>query len=608
MRWLRCWGAALAVCALVAPAGAQVAPPAAAPPAAPAVVLEVQAPEDLRALLEQHLDLARLQRLGEGAALDDSEWMRLAGAAPAQARELLRTEGYFNARVTVQRTPGRPQRVRLQVEPGERATIARVDLVAEGELDRRAALPDDADTRALLEAMRKAWPLPVGSAFRNETWSQAKSQVLAQLRAAGYASASFSGTTADVDAEQGRVRLYLVADSGPLYLAGDVVIEGLNAHEADAVRHQAGFAPGTALTETRLLDYQERLVKLGLFDSASVSFEPDPAQAAATPVRVRVRELPLRQLTTGIGVSANTGPRVSLEFTHRRPFDRAGIVHNKIEWGRDRRVWEGELAGLPNSQFQRNLLGVQYEYLVGDSDVVTTERLRLGRSLDTPRLERLVFAEFDRSKQTADIVTPNDFHRDASALTANIHVIWRELDSALLPTRGWSLSLQGGAGQARSPDAPSGAFARLYARATGYLPLGQSWYGQARLELGQIVKRDAVRVPDTLAFRAGGDESVRGYAWRSLAPSISGVTVAAPLLATASLEVARPISTRLPSVWGAAFIDAGRAVDHWSDYKPALGIGVGVRWRSPVGPLKLDWAWGEELRKGRLHMSVGIAF
>ena len=64
----------------------------------------------------------------------------------------------------------------------------------------------------------------------------------------------------------------------------------------------------------------------------------------------------------------------------------------------------------------------------------------------------------------------------------------------------------------------------------------------------------------------------------------------------------------LPALWGAVFIDAGRAVEHWHDYKPALGYGVGLRWRSPIGPLKVDLAWGDELHKLRLHFTVGIAF
>jgi translocation and assembly module TamA len=116
-------------------------------------------------------------------------------------------------------------------------------------------------------------------------------------------------------------------------------------------------------------------------------------------------------------------------------------------------------------------------------------------------------------------------------------------------------------------------------------------------------------VPDALGFRAGGDDSVRGYAYRSLTPvDAAGGTVSGQSVLTASVEVARPILASMPSVWGALFIDAGRAVTHWSDFKPALGYGVGLRWRSPIGPLRADLAWADELKKLRLHLSVGIAF
>ena len=78
---------------------------------------------------------------------------------------------------------------------------------------------------------------------------------------------------------------------------------------------------------------------------------------------------------------------------------------------------------------------------------------------------------------------------------------------------------------------------------------------------------------------------------------------------TTSLELARPLAASLPSLWGAVFVDAGRAANDWPDVgHPALGLGVGLRWRSPVGPLRLDWAWGREVHRARLHFSVGIAF
>ena len=80
------------------------------------------------------------------------------------------------------------------------------------------------------------------------------------------------------------------------------------------------------------------------------------------------------------------------------------------------------------------------------------------------------------------------------------------------------------------------------------------------------------------------------------------------MLLTSSAEIARPVSSRLPSVWWAVFVDAGNAANSWKELKLARGYGVGVRWRSPVGPLRVDLAYGEELRRFRLHVSVGIAF
>jgi translocation and assembly module TamA len=126
--------------------------------------------------------------------------------------------------------------------------------------------------------------------------------------------------------------------------------------------------------------------------------------------------------------------------------------------------------------------------------------------------------------------------------------------------------------------------------------------------VGQVFGADGVQVPETQRFRAGGDDSVRGYAYRSLTPQIAGVDVGGRVLGTASIEIAHPLSPSLPSLWGAAFVDAGTAAARWRDYKPEWGAGLGLRWRSPVGPLRADVAYGEAVRQWRLHLSVGIAF
>lgn len=572
------------------------------PPRDDATTLMVEAPSPLRELLERNLDLARVATLSEQEAFDDVEWLRLVAAAPAQAQTLLQTEGYFNAVVTARRDVGPPAVARVRVQPGPRVRVQEVTLVVRGALRTRADA-DDADAREQIRDLHAWWPLPPGGPFRNPEWSSAKTAAAAHLRAAGYASASVAESSAEVDADTRQARLTLTLDSGPLFHAGTMRVEGLVHHNESVVRNLASFGPGAPLTEQALLDYQESLRKSGLFDAATITFDEDPAQAAASPVVVLVHELPLQSLTLGVGISANTGERATAEHTHRRILGYAATLHNKIEWGRDRQAWEGEITTHPEQKFYRYLLGAQIENLITDVDEVLSQRVRVGRTQDTPRIDRLYFIGYDRSVQTTSIS-----RRDARATSVQYHGIWRDVDSILLPTRGFTASGQGGAGWAISNVGDHGPFTRLYGRVTGYLPLGQAWYTNARLELGQIFKRDSVVVPDALAFRAGGDDSVRGYDYRTLAPTdTSGVITGGNVLATASIEIARPIP-RYPSLWGAVFVDAGRAAESWTGFKPALGYGIGMRWRSPVGPLRVDIAYGEELHQVRVHLSVGIAF
>jgi len=258
----------------------------------------------------------------------------------------------------------------------------------------------------------------------------------------------------------------------------------------------------------------------------------------------------------------------------------------------------------PAENFHSWLLGGSVQRLVSAQDVVKSGSLRLGRTQDTMRFQRLSFVQLERSVQCTTVDCT-----DARAASLNQHLVWRALDSVILPTQGWSLSLQGGAGQAGGPDSAYGPFARLYGRATGYWTPGRDWYAQARIELGQVFVGANVNMPDGELFRAGGDDSVRGYPYRSLAPTQpDGTIVGGNTLLTMSAEIARPVSADLPSVWWAAFVDAGRAARRLDDLRLALGPGIGIRWRSPVGPLRVDWAWGEELHRGRLHLSVGIAF
>ena len=142
-----------------------------------------------------------------------------------------------------------------------------------------------------------------------------------------------------------------------------------------------------------------------------------------------------------------------------------------------------------------------------------------------------------------------------------------------------------------------------------YQPLGGSWYGQARLEAGQIFLREGMVVPESQKWRAGGDDSVRGYDYRSLGPEVDGSVGGGTRGADGQRRggAADPEFDALAVGRASSSMPAMRPTAS-ANSSPSLGAGVGLRWRSPVGPLRLDLAWGQEVRDWRLHFSVGIAF
>jgi translocation and assembly module TamA len=574
--------------------------------------LEVDAPDkDLRKLLLTYLDLGRFQRMPDTDSITPVELDRLIAAAPAQARLLLETEGYFNAEVHVARSTnaGGATRVHVGVVPGVRTVIRSWSVDVEGDLQ-KAAQAGDEDAVVELAALRRRWPLKQDEPFRQVAWSDAKNVTLARLRAEGYPAATWVATHATVDATGNSVQLHVVADSGPLFHLGAISVEGLQRYDEKSVRRLTTFHPGEPYNEQLLLDYQERLQKVGLFEGAIVEIDPDPKKADAAPVAIRVKELPLQTSTVGVGYSANTGPRLTLEHVHRKVFGQPWVAKNKFELGPSLKSWTGELTSHPQEGLYRNLLSGTAERLRSADEVRQSWSARVGRTQDTPRIERLYFAELTHSRLETAAGTV-----DSDAASLNYHWTLRRVDSVLLPTKGVTLSVQGAGGYARGREINEdgitngqGPFTRAYSRLTWYQPLPGNWYATVRTEAGEVFAHDRVGVPDTLLFRAGGDESVRGYAYRTLGPVVDGVVTSGRMLWTGSAEIARPMFKDKPAYWWAAFIDAGNSANRWSELDPAVGYGVGVRWRSPVGPLKLDLAYGKQVHKTRLHMSVGVVF
>ena len=598
---------ALLMAALLSACATQKPPQAPAPPApdipadAPAVYsLEIRIDGEgrdaaaLRTLLSQNLDIARYR--ASEAALSRVELARLAAAAPAQAESLLETEGYFNAKADVDRDPADATRLLLSVQPGP---LTRVDQL---DIEFTEGLAGE-DAQALRDSLRAAWPLKKGAAFTQQQWASGKSDLLLRARNGGYPLARWGETSARVDPENQTADIHLVLASGNRAKLGALRIEGLKRQDRQAIERLAGFDKGDGYTEQKLAEFQERLAKTQLFDAVRVQLLPEsPDPDGSFPVQVTVTEAALQQATVAVGYHSNTGQSISVEHLHRRPFDLPVRARTKLQLSRDLRGAELELSSHPQPDLKRNLASVQFEQDRTGDTLATNLGIRLGRLYESTRDERLSYVELLRARETAGSEVNTNL-----ALSINQQWIRRRLDSTLLPTDGHQALALVGLGYAKGGGSDdSGPFGRMQFKLGYYKPLGSSWYGSARAEVAQVVAKEQVGVPEKLLFLAGGDESVRGYAYRSLGPQKNGLTVGGRVLATGSLELAHPILPSFPALWGAVFVDAGNAASRWTDYRAVVGYGAGVRWRSPVGPLRVDLARAQETGKWRLHFSVGI--
>ena len=126
-----------------------------------------------------------------------------------------------------------------------------------------------------------------------------------------------------------------------------------------------------------------------------------------------------------------------------------------------------------------------------------------------------------------------------------------------------------------------------------------------------MLARDSITLPSSQLFLTGGDTSVRGYGLREMGVTLpSGQITAGRYLAFGSLEWQRPITgiPRLADWESTVFIDAGAVADQPGDLQAKVGVGIGARWKSPVGPLQIDLAYGVATERLRLHLNVGFTF
>jgi translocation and assembly module TamA len=199
--------------------------------------------------------------------------------------------------------------------------------------------------------------------------------------------------------------------------------------------------------------------------------------------------------------------------------------------------------------------------------------------------------------------TSGEFVGESTSMPLNLSWTRRVLDDPLYPRKGFVANVQ--VGGALEEVVSDQRFTRFYGKANTYWPLGARGTLMLRGELGAVNASSRDGIPDDYLFRAGGSQSVRGYSYGELGIDQDGAIVPGRYLGVLSLEASHPVTER----WAlAVFYDAGNVVDRWQDFSAVEGYGAGVRWRSPLGPLNADLAYGEASREWHLHFSVGVTF
>lgn len=571
--------------------------------------LQVRAPKEVREHLERHLELKRFQAFSD---LQERELSRLLGAADANARELLATIGYFSPDIQIDLTdtPGdrnTPRAVVVTVDPGERTTIESLDLTFEGDIEQ-------GPTTSRPEAKaRAAWSLAPGEPFTQEAWDNAKASSLRALQKRRYPTASLANSRAEVDADTHQAALSATFDSGPAYRFGPLRLQGMERYDAEGIRHIARLPSGAEYDEGKLLDAQQRLASSGYFDAVFLTLDPDAQQPDAAPVVAQVREAPLQKAVFGIGISTDSGLRLSLDHTHNRLPGLGWRALSKLSFDNKAKRLGTEWTALPGANGWRWVAGAQLQReTTGDYEVNGT-RWRFGRSQSTDHIDRNYALQYDSAVSQGPMAPP-----DSSALSVNTGWTGRYFDNDTAPTSGWGVGTELGVGMTlRSERDP---FVRALARWLYFRPLGKVTAPDGssrrarvalRSELGAVLAKAGAQIPVTQLFLTGGDTTVRGYSLRSIgARTENNQLYGGRYLAVASAEWQRPLvfGGSVSDFESALFVDVGAVADRVADLHARVGVGAGLRWRSPVGPLQADLAYGVQAKQLRVHLRLGFTF
>jgi translocation and assembly module TamA len=531
--------------------------------------------------------------IGEVEGRSEGNLRRYAPTAVSQAREALRALGYYSPMIDWRVQQGDSDTTAtliLSITPGEpvRVTSRNVEI-------RGAAASDESFTADLP-------PHPAeGDILNHGQYASLRETIQTRARRRGYFDGKYVTRTLEVDPATRSATVTLIYDSGDRYRLGEVTFEEDHWFEIGLLNRYVTFEPGVPYHSDQIAKLNSNLQNSGYFRGVDIDASPANAENGVIPVRIALTRREARSVAAGVGFSTDVGPRFRGTWREHwiNPMGHRRGAETELSVPRQNlSTWYELPLDPPMTDLIRLTAGYQRE----DIENIESELLSFGQQwqhqLDNGWLQILSLRWEGERFNIGDDETGTSTLLLPGAGYSKIYA-----DSQLDPSRGYRLQFDAtGSHRAVLSDVD---ILHVNALVKGLYTVFDRHRFLARFQAGAVATNRFEDVPPSLRFFAGGDQSVRGYGYETLSPeNDNGVPVGGRFLMVGSGEYQYQFADK----WRAAlFVDHGNAINNLND-PLATGAGVGIRWISPVGPLRLDIAKGLDREFGggwRIHFSMG---
>ena len=512
---------------------------------------------------------------------------RLFRRADEELDKAARALGYY--RISVEKSLQFKQecwQASFDIKPGEPIHLDQVDIQITG---------DAQDDPAFIKLLQ-ATPVRPGSQLHHGRYEALKEEIETLAAERGYFDGHFVRRELKVEPATQQASITLHYQSGPRYRIGTLALEQ-QTYAPELLTRYLKIHTDDPYDASALAATHRALADSGYFELVSV--KPDFTGAVDGRIDVRIELEPIKRTAyrVGIGAATDTGPRLSLAYDRRRINRYGHRLQSKLTLsGVDSSLGVEYLIPMQRPHIDQFSIRAGYRELdtnTTTSDTTTFGLRTLGKRGDWNETRYLDWVLEDSliGNQTTS----------ATLLVPGISWTRTLADNRMQPRRGSRLNLElRGTHEMLFSNA---SFVQLLAAGKWIQPLGKGRL-LLRADTGVTFASTFTELPASYRFFAGGDQSVRGYEYQSLGPQdTDGTVVGGRYLLSTSLEYEYPIQ----GAWSAAlFVDAGNAFDGWGDGLKR-SAGIGLRWRSPVGPIRLDLAIPEDQSQDsfRIHFSMG---